>query len=158
MYDVVIMFRTCHQIRLLFVLSTFWSAAAWAQGVKAPATRSGSAIRLDTLQRVGDGFFVATEDGGRAELTLDPGMQDATDEVLRVFQIPYAGVWATITNSSGRVVYNERQWPMISQYMGSHYGNNVPHLASGQYKLKLLISPPASADSMTAMSSFAKDP
>jgi Fe2+ transport protein len=61
------------------------------------------------------------------------------------FQIPYAGVWATITNSSGKVVYNERQWPMISEYMGSHYGNNVPHLTSGQYTLKLLISPPASA-------------
>ncbi len=61
------------------------------------------------------------------------------------FQIPYAGVWATIINSFGKVVYNERQWPMISQYMGSHYGNNVPHLASGRYKLKLLISPPASA-------------
>ena len=61
------------------------------------------------------------------------------------FAIPYAGVWATILNSAGKVVYDERQWPMLSAYMGSHYGNNVPHLAAGHYKLKLLISPPVSA-------------
>ena len=48
------------------------------------------------------------------------------------FQIPYAGVWATITDSAGKVVYNDQQWPMISEYMGTHYGNNVPHLAPGQ--------------------------
>jgi uncharacterized protein involved in high-affinity Fe2+ transport len=34
---------------------------------------------------------------------------------------------------------------MISEYMGTHYGNNVPHLAPGSYTLKLLISPPVSA-------------
>ena len=61
------------------------------------------------------------------------------------FQIPYAGVWATITNSAGKVVYNSQQWPMISEYMGTHYGNNVPHLTPGNYTLKLLISPPVSA-------------
>ena len=61
------------------------------------------------------------------------------------FQIPYASVWATITNSAGKVVYNDQQWPMISEYMGTHYGNNVPHLPPGRYTLKLLISPPVSA-------------
>jgi uncharacterized protein involved in high-affinity Fe2+ transport len=61
------------------------------------------------------------------------------------FAIPYAGVWATIVNSAGKVVYDDQQWPMLSAYMGSHYGNNVPHLAPGHYKLKLLISPPVSA-------------
>jgi len=61
------------------------------------------------------------------------------------FQIPYASVWATITSSAGKVVYNDQQWPMISEYMGTHYGNNVPHLAPGSYTLKLLISPPVSA-------------
>lgn len=61
------------------------------------------------------------------------------------FQIPYASVWASITSPSGKVVYNDQQWPMISEYMGTHYGNNVPHLAPGRYTLKLLISPPVSA-------------
>jgi Fe2+ transport protein len=58
--------------------------------------------------------------------------------------IPYASVWATITRD-GKVVYDERQWPMLSEYMGPHYGNNVALPGSGTYKLSLLISPPVSA-------------
>lgn len=58
------------------------------------------------------------------------------------FQIPYASVWATIINSAGKTVYTGQQWPMISEYMGSHYGDNVHHIPPGRYTLKLLISPP----------------
>jgi len=58
--------------------------------------------------------------------------------------IPYAGVWATVTRAS-KVVYDERQWPMISEYMGPHYGNDVSLPGAGQYHLSLLISPPVSA-------------
>jgi uncharacterized protein involved in high-affinity Fe2+ transport len=59
--------------------------------------------------------------------------------------IPYSSsVWATITNSTGRTVFDSTQWPMISAYMGPHYGDDVPHLASGDYKLSVLISPPTS--------------
>jgi hypothetical protein len=58
--------------------------------------------------------------------------------------IPYAGVWATISKD-GKVVYDERQWPMISAFMGPHYGNNVQLPGAGHYQLKLLISPPVSA-------------
>ncbi len=57
--------------------------------------------------------------------------------------IPYSSsVWATITNSSGKTVFDSTQWPMISAYMGPHYGDDVPHLASGDYRLNVLISPP----------------
>jgi uncharacterized protein involved in high-affinity Fe2+ transport len=60
--------------------------------------------------------------------------------------MPYSSsVWATITNSTGKVVYDAQQWPMISAYMGPHYGDNVSQLASGRYKLTVLISPPNSA-------------
>jgi uncharacterized protein involved in high-affinity Fe2+ transport len=52
-----------------------------------------------------------------------------------------SSVWATITNSKGKVVFGETQWPMISRYMGPHYGNDVPHLASGRYKLSVLVGP-----------------
>ncbi|HEY1713767.1 MAG TPA: iron transporter [Solirubrobacteraceae bacterium] len=58
--------------------------------------------------------------------------------------IPYASVWATI-RKAGKVVYDERQWPMLSEYMGPHYGNNVSLPGAGQYSLSLLISPPVSA-------------
>jgi hypothetical protein len=56
--------------------------------------------------------------------------------------IPYASVWATIYDAKGTAVFNERQWPMISAYMGSHYGNNVTLPGPGRYTLKLLITPP----------------
>ena len=58
--------------------------------------------------------------------------------------IPYATVWATISKD-GKVVFDERQWPMISRYMGPHYGNDVTLPGAGTYQLSLLISPPVSA-------------
>ncbi|MBV8941513.1 MAG: iron transporter [Solirubrobacterales bacterium] len=58
--------------------------------------------------------------------------------------IPYASVWATISKGS-KIVYDERQWPMLSRYMGPHYGNDVGLPGAGSYKLSLLISPPVSA-------------
>jgi hypothetical protein len=58
--------------------------------------------------------------------------------------IPYASVWATIQEGS-KLIYDERLWPMISRYMGPHYGNNVSLPSGGEYKLSLLVSPPVSA-------------
>lgn len=58
--------------------------------------------------------------------------------------IPYATVWATITKDS-KIVFDERQWPMISRYMGPHYGNDVELPGEGTYRLTLLVSPPVSA-------------
>jgi uncharacterized protein involved in high-affinity Fe2+ transport len=56
--------------------------------------------------------------------------------------IPYASVWATIRNARGAVVFDEQQWPMISRYMGPHYGNDVALPGPGQYQLSLLIGAP----------------
>lgn len=61
--------------------------------------------------------------------------------------IPYASVWATISKGA-KVIYDERQWPMISRYMGPHYGNDVSVPGAGEYHLSLLISPPESARHM----------
>lgn len=58
--------------------------------------------------------------------------------------IPYASVWATISKA-GKIVFDERQWPMISRYMGPHYGNDVSLPGAGTYQLSLLVSPPVSA-------------
>jgi hypothetical protein len=58
--------------------------------------------------------------------------------------IPYAGVWATFSKD-GKTVYDERQYPMLSAFMGPHYGNNVKLDGPGKYKLTLLISPPVAA-------------
>jgi Fe2+ transport protein len=56
--------------------------------------------------------------------------------------IPYASVWATVRNASGHVVFDEQQWPMISRYMGPHYGNDVSLPGAGHYQLSLLVGPP----------------
>jgi uncharacterized protein involved in high-affinity Fe2+ transport len=60
------------------------------------------------------------------------------------YPIPYASVWATMKRN-GKVVYDERQWPMLSKYIGPHYGNNVSLPGPGHYTLSLLVSPPVSA-------------
>ncbi len=58
--------------------------------------------------------------------------------------IPYASVWATITEAT-KTPFDDSLWPMISRYMGPHYGNNVVLPRAGTYKLSLLVSPPVSA-------------
>lgn len=60
------------------------------------------------------------------------------------YAIPYSSVWATI-RTGGRIVFDERLWPMISRYMGPHYGINVALPAAGLYHLTLLVSPPVAA-------------
>lgn len=58
--------------------------------------------------------------------------------------IPYASVWATVTKGSV-MPFDDRLWPMISRYMGPHYGDDVSLPGAGTYRLTLLISPPVSA-------------
>ncbi len=55
--------------------------------------------------------------------------------------IPYATVWCTIRKGS-KIVFDERQWPMLSAFMGPHYGNNVALPRHGLYTLTILIGPP----------------
>ncbi|HVW88239.1 MAG TPA: iron transporter [Gaiellaceae bacterium] len=60
------------------------------------------------------------------------------------YAIPYSSVWTTI-RKAGKIVFDERLWPMISRYMGPHYGNNVSLPSAGLYRLTLLVSPPVAA-------------
>jgi uncharacterized protein involved in high-affinity Fe2+ transport len=60
------------------------------------------------------------------------------------YAIPYSSVWATV-RKAGKIVFDERLWPMISRYMGPHYGNNVSLPSGGTYQLTLLVSPPVAA-------------
>lgn len=64
--------------------------------------------------------------------------------------IAYSSVWATITKlghgSGGTVIDRQlEQWPMNSEYMGPHYGNDVKLPGSGLYRLTVLVSPPVGA-------------
>ena len=66
------------------------------------------------------------------------------DDARTNYPIPYATVWATI-RKAGKIVFDERQWPMLSEYIGPHYGNNVALPGAGTYQISLLISPPVAA-------------
>jgi hypothetical protein len=77
---------------------------------------------------------------GNASFHLMVMLSDAETGVA----LPYATVWATISQNN-KVIYDERQWPMISRYMGPHYGNDVKVPGAGTYQLSLLVSPPVSA-------------
>jgi uncharacterized protein involved in high-affinity Fe2+ transport len=70
-------------------------------------------------------------------------MVDLNDAQTNV-AIPYASVWGTIKQGSA-TPFDESLWPMISRYMGPHYGNDVSLPGAGTYQLTLLISPPVSA-------------
>jgi len=78
--------------------------------------------------------------GPKASFHLMVMLSDAQTGVA----IPYATVWATISRK-GKIYYDARQWPMISRYMGPHYGNDVSVPGAGTYQLNLLVSPPVSA-------------
>ena len=78
--------------------------------------------------------------GPRSSFHLMVMLSDAQTGVA----IPYATVWATISQKD-KIYYDARQWPMISRYMGPHYGNDVSVPGAGTYQLSLLVSPPVSA-------------
>jgi len=114
------------------------------------ASTTWEGMRITAEARSPLAFLVPT---GTGEKEVKPGpnasfhlmvmLNDAQTGVT----IPYAGVWATITRA-GKIVYDERQWAMISRYMGPHYGNDVTLPGSGTYHLSLLISPPVVARHM----------
>jgi peptidoglycan glycosyltransferase len=56
-----------------------------------------------TIRLAGKHYVADLNEGGHAELTLDPRLQIGTDEVLRAFQIPYAGA-VVVSIPDGRVL------------------------------------------------------
>lgn len=79
--------------------------AAISSAVVAPSVAHAqvSGLRLETTHVAGHTYLASMEDGGRAELTLDPRLQASTEEVLRSFQIPY-GAAVAISIPDGRVL------------------------------------------------------
>jgi penicillin-binding protein A len=69
----------------------------------AAAQTRAPVLQLETLRREGRIYVVRTDDGGQAQLTLDPRMQEPIEDVLRVFQIPYAGA-VVLSIPDGRVL------------------------------------------------------
>ena len=78
--------------------------------------------------------------GPKASFHLMVMLSDAQTGVA----IPYASVWATISQKS-KIVYDARQWPMISRYMGPHYGNDVSVPGAGTLSAQPARQPAVSA-------------
>jgi hypothetical protein len=113
--------------------------------ILASAKWQGMSITAEAMTAVPFVVFNGTQEkeikpGPKTSFHLMVMLSDAQTHV----PIPYASVWATITKGS-KLIYDERMWPMISRYMGPHYGNNVSLPGAGDYKLSLLVSPPVSA-------------
>jgi uncharacterized protein involved in high-affinity Fe2+ transport len=128
------------------------AAADKVDGIKAiPAQMLGSSdwqgMKISAMAMTAVPFVIFN---GTRERTVKPPkdvsfhLMVKLDDAHTNYPIPYASVWATI-RKAGRVVFDERQWPMLSEYMGPHYGNNVALPGAGVYRLTLLISPPVAA-------------
>ena len=115
-----------------------------ATQVLASATWQGMKIAAEATTAVPFVIYNGTREQlikpGKASFHLMVMLSDADTGVA----LPYATVWATISQD-GKVIYDERQWPMISRYMGPHYGNDVSVPGAGTYQLSLLVGPPVSA-------------
>jgi len=132
--------------------STSGGGGVSVDGVKAvptqllgSATWQGMKIRAEATTPLPFVIYNGTSEqmvkaGPKASFHLMVMLSDAQTGVA----IPYATVWATISHK-GKIDYDARQWPMISRYMGPHYGNDVSVPAAGTYQLSLLVSPPVSA-------------
>src|SRR5215471_12756511 len=100
MYDRVNMRRTFSIAALGFPLTAIATLAiALLTPERDAAAQDGSRKEgrppipvLGTMRLAGpasQGYIAATDDGGLAALTVDPRLQQATESVLRAFQIPY---------------------------------------------------------------------
>src|SRR4051812_2962200 len=60
-------------------------------------------VDLQSITRHGTSFVAQLEGGGAAELTLDAGLQDAVEEVLAHYEVPF-GAAVAISIPDGRVL------------------------------------------------------
>ena len=129
-----------------------------ANGIKAVPTQllasaTWQNMRIEARTMTPSTFleYQGTSTGGAVKLkTVRPTKQDSfhlmvmLNDIHSGYPIPYAQVWATISRA-GKIIYDDEQWPMLSEYMGPHYGNNVALPGPGHYQLSLLISTPAAS-------------
>jgi cell division protein FtsI/penicillin-binding protein 2 len=101
MYDGVTMPRTSGLAVGLLAATVFMSSAGAESAPRAAA--EAPLLRADTIRLAGRRYVADLADGGRAELTLDPRLQQSTESVLRAFQIPFAGA-VVVSIPDGRVL------------------------------------------------------
>jgi peptidoglycan glycosyltransferase len=102
MYDRVIMQRTFF-VAAGLVAATVFVPSAGAKTTSVPTAEPAvRLLRADTIRLAGRRYVADLADGGRAELTLDPRLQQSTENPLRAIQIPFAGA-VVVSIPDGRV-------------------------------------------------------
>jgi cell division protein FtsI/penicillin-binding protein 2 len=84
-------------------LAAATSATALALLSAAAPAAAQPIVDVDSITRQGSRFVASLEGGGVAELTLAPALQDAVEETLASYQIPFGGAVA-ISIRDGRVL------------------------------------------------------
>jgi cell division protein FtsI/penicillin-binding protein 2 len=102
MYDGVTMARTSGLLVGLLLATVFAPSAAAENGGQVADAKT-PLLRADTIRLAGRRYVADLADGGRAELTLDPQLQQSTESVLRSFQIPF-GAAVVVSVPDGRVL------------------------------------------------------
>jgi membrane peptidoglycan carboxypeptidase len=106
MYDGVIMPHTSGFVVGLLVATIFSppAAAETTPGRVGSGSETATAsVRPETIRLAGRRYVADLSDGGRAQLTLDPRLQQSTENLLRAFQIPFAAA-VVVSVPDGRVL------------------------------------------------------
>lgn len=103
MYDGVTMPRTSGFVVGLLAATVFLSPAGAESAPRGAAEVPAPLLRAETIRLAGHRYVADLADGGRAELTLDPRLQQSTENVLRNFQIPF-GAAVVVSIPDGRVL------------------------------------------------------
>src|SRR5262245_28525560 len=102
MYERVIMPHTFRLVVGLLAATVFMPSAT-AETTSAAVASGAPVLRAETIRLAGRRYVAELADGGRAELTLDPRLQQSTETVLRTFQIPF-GAAVVVSIPDGRVL------------------------------------------------------
>src|SRR4051812_45284654 len=103
MYDGVTMPRTFFSAVALLAATAFLPVASAKTAPASGPEPAARLIRADTIRLAGHRYVAELAGGGRAELTLDPRLQQSTENLLRAFQIPFAGA-VVVSIPDGRVL------------------------------------------------------
>jgi penicillin-binding protein A len=102
MYDGVTMARTSGLLTGL-LLATVLAPLAAAESHPRGTVAATPQLRAETIRLAGRRYVADLADGGRAELTLEPHLQQSTENLLRAFQIPF-GAAVVVSVPDGRVL------------------------------------------------------
>ncbi|MFB6282438.1 MAG: iron transporter [Halobacteria archaeon] len=115
-------------------------------GMVKAASKEYSGYRVRLFYTLPHVFWTVT--GGRTN-RVEPEDDDTVHFMAVVTDadtgtvMPSANVSAAL-RKDGELVADRELWPMVSERMGFHYGDNIPLSGSGSYEVNVEVTPPTS--------------